>query len=62
MAAIFKSSLQSLSPIPTSLTVEPLAKPKTSLKFLVNTTKPKTKVFLKNLCLPLFPRWSPPIF
>ena len=28
----------------TSLKVEPLAKPKTSLKFFVNTTKPKTKV------------------
>ena len=27
-----------------SLKVEPLAKPKTSLKFFVNTTKPKTKV------------------
>ena len=44
MAAIFKSSLQNLSPPPTSLKVEPLAKPKTSLKFFVNTTKPKTKV------------------
>ena len=44
MAAIFKSSLQNLSPLPTSLKVEPLAKPKTSLKFFVNTTKPKTKV------------------
>ena len=32
MAAIFKSSLQNLSPVPTSL------------KFFVNTTKPKTKV------------------
>ena len=40
---IFKS-LQNLSPLPTSLRVEPLAKPKTSLKFIVNTTKPKTKV------------------
>ena len=45
MAAIFKSSLQNLSPLLTSLKVEPLAKPKTSLKFIVNTTKPKTKVF-----------------
>ena len=44
MAAIFKSSLQNLSPLPTSLKVEPLAKPKTSLTFFVNTTKPKTKV------------------
>ena len=44
MAAIFKSSLQNLSPLLTSLTVEHLAKPKTSLKFFVNTTKPKTKV------------------
>ena len=46
MAAIFKSSLQNLSPLPTSLKVEPLAKPKTSLKFFVNTTKPKTKVLV----------------
>ena len=44
MAATFKSSLQNLSPLPTSLTVEPLAKHKTGLKFFVNTTKPKTKV------------------
>ena len=44
MAAIFKSSLQNLSPLLTSLKVEPLAKPKTSLKFFANTTKPKTKV------------------
>ena len=44
MAAIFKFSLQNLSPLPTSLKVEPLAKPKTGLKFFVNTTKPKTKV------------------
>ena len=44
MAAIFKSSLQKLSPLPTSLKVETLAKPKTGLKFFVNTTKPKTKV------------------
>ena len=44
MVAIFKSSLQNLSPLPTSLKVERLAKPKTGLKFFVNTTKPKTKV------------------
>ena len=44
MAAIFKYSLQNLSPLLTCLKVEPLAKPKTSLKFFVNTTKPKTKV------------------
>ena len=44
MAAIFKSSLQNLSPLLTSLKVEPLAKPKTSLKVFVNTTKPKAKV------------------
>ena len=43
MVAIFKSFLQNLSPLPTSLKVEPLAKPKTGLKFFVNTTKPKTK-------------------
>ena len=44
MATIFKSSLQNLSLLPTSLKVEPLAKPKTGLKFFENTTKPKTKV------------------
>ena len=44
MAAIFKSSLQNLSPLQTSLKVEPLTKPKTGLKFFVSTTKPKTKV------------------
>ena len=44
MAAIFKSSLQNLSPLLTSLKVEPMAKPKTSVKFFVNITKPKTKV------------------
>ena len=38
------ASLQNLSPLLTSLKVEPLAKPKTSLKFFVNTTKPETKV------------------
>ena len=46
MVAIFKSSLQNLSPLPTSLKVEPLAKPKTGLKFFVNTTKPNTKVLV----------------
>ena len=45
MAAIFKSSVQNLSPLPTSLRGEPLAKPKTGLKLFVNTTKPKTKIF-----------------
>ena len=49
MAAIFKSSLQNLSPLPTSLKVEPLAKPKTGLKFCVNTIKPKAKVFGQKL-------------
>ena len=49
MVAIFKSSLQNLSPLLTSLKVEPLAKPKTSLKFFVNTTKSKTKVFGQKL-------------
>ena len=44
MAAIFKPSLKNLSSLPTSLKVKPLAKPKTGLKFFVNTTKPKTKV------------------
>ena len=34
MVAIFKCSVK----------VKPLAKPKTGLKFFVNTTKPKTKV------------------
>ena len=46
MVAIFKSSLQNLSSVPTSLKVEALAKPKTSLKFFVNTNKPKTKVLV----------------
>ena len=45
MAAMFKSSLQSLSPLPTSLKVKPLFKPKTGLNFFVNTAKTKTKVF-----------------
>ena len=44
MVGMFKSSLENLSPLPTSLKVEPLAEPKTGLKFFVNTTKPKTKV------------------
>ena len=44
MAAIFKSSLQNLSLLSTSLKVDPLAKPKTGLKLFVNTTKSKTKV------------------
>ena len=44
MTDIFKSSLQNLSPLPTSLKVELLAKPKTSLKFFVNMTKSKAKV------------------
>ena len=43
MAAIFNSSLENLSLLQTSLKDEPLAKPKTGLKFFVNTTKPKTK-------------------
>ena len=43
MAAIFKSSLQNLSPLQTSLQVEPLAKPKTGLKFFVNTTRLRKK-------------------
>ena len=44
MAAIFKSSFQNLSPLLTSLKVEPLAKPKTSFKLFVNIIKAKTKV------------------
>ena len=44
MVVIFKSSLQNLSPLPASLKVKPLAKPKNGLKFFVNITKPKTKV------------------
>ena len=46
MMAIFKSSLQHLSRLPSSLKVEPLAKPKTSLKIFVNTTNPKTEVLV----------------
>ena len=44
MAAIFKCSLENLNPLPTSLKVEPLARPKTGLKCFVNITRPKTKV------------------
>ena len=44
MAAICKSSLQNLSPLLNSFKVEPLPKPKTSLKLFMNTTKAKTKV------------------
>ena len=43
MAAIFKPSLQNLSPLPTSLKVEPLAKPKTGLKFFANTLSLRQK-------------------
>ena len=43
MTAIFKSYLQKLSPLPTSLKVDPLAKPKTGIKFFVNSTKLKIK-------------------
>ena len=39
MAAIFN-----LSPLPTSVKVKPLFKPKTGLNVFVNTTKSKTKV------------------
>ena len=49
MAAIFKSSLQNLSPLPTGLKVEPLAQLKTGLKFFGNTTKPKTEVLGQKL-------------
>ena len=52
MAAIFKSSLQNLSPLPTSLKVKSLFKPKTGLNFFVHTSKTKTKVlaiFLRKL-------------
>ena len=44
MAVIFKSSLQNLSPLPNSLKVKPLFKPKTGLNVFVNTAKTKTKV------------------
>ena len=52
MATIFKSCLQNLSPLPTSLKIKPLFKPKPGLNFFVNTTKTKTKVlaiFLQKL-------------
>ena len=45
MVAIFKYCLQNLSPLPTSLKVKPLFKPKTGLSFL-NTAKTKTKVLV----------------
>ena len=45
MGAIFKSVLQNLSPLPTSLKVKPLFKPKPGLNFFVKTAKTKTKVF-----------------
>ena len=51
MAAIFKSSLQNLSPLPTSLKVESLAKPKIGLKFFVNTTKQKLETKVSTLSL-----------
>ena len=35
MVAMYNFSLQNLSPLPTSLRVEPLAKPKTGLKLTV---------------------------
>ena len=44
MAAIFKSSLQNLSPLSTSLKVKPLFKLKSGLNFFVNTAKTNTKV------------------
>ena len=44
MAAIFKSSLQNLSPLPTTLKVKPLFKPKTGFNVFLNTAKTKTKV------------------
>ena len=43
MAAIFKSSLQNLSPLPTSLRVEPLAKSKKKVSALFGQ-KLETKV------------------
>ena len=52
MGTIFKSSLQNLSPLLTSLKVKPLSKPETGLNFFVNTAKTKTKVlaiFLRKL-------------
>ena len=52
MVVIFKSCLQNLTPLPTSLKVKPLFKPKTGLNFFVNAAKTKTKVlaiFLRKL-------------
>ena len=49
MVAIFKSSLQNLSPLPTSLKVKPLFKPKIGLNFFVNTAKTKTNFFCEKL-------------
>ena len=44
MVAIFMSSFQNLSPLPTSLKVKPLFKRMTGLNFFVNTAKTKIKV------------------
>ena len=41
---LIKVNFKDLSLLPNGLKVEPLDKPKTGLKFFVNTTKPKTKV------------------
>ena len=52
MVAIFKCSLQKLSPLPTSLKAKPLLKPKTGLNIFVNTAKTKQIVlasFLRKL-------------
>ena len=46
MVAIFKSSLQNLSPLATSLKVKPVFKPKTDLNFFVNIAKTKTTVLV----------------
>ena len=49
---LIKVNFKDLSLLPNGLKVEPLDKPKTGLKFFVNTTKPKTKVlanFFKKL-------------
>ena len=50
MLVILKSSLQNLSPLPTSLKVKSLFKPKTDLCFFVNTTKTKTIVLGNIFC------------
>ena len=47
MVAIYKSSLQNLSTLPTSLKVKPLFKPKTGFNFFVNTAKTKTEVLAR---------------